>query len=138
MSYAPTLELRDPSPEQLKRRLIVPLSRFNDDDIQSMDYSSWRATENWYEWDRRERNKIRDLMDSIELHGLREKIEIRYDGGPIMANGHHRIVALRKLGWTHVPYRWYVPDARWTALTHRRVYVRAQLPPPVNPIMRRG
>jgi len=131
VSYTPTMPLRDPTPEQLRRRLIVPLSRFNDNDICSMDYSSWKATEYWYDTDAKERAKVQRLMASIELHGLRERVEIRYDGGPIMANGHHRIVALRRLGWTHVPYRWYVPDRRWD--DSRPNYVRAMLPPPVIP-----
>lgn len=129
MTSTPSRPLRNPTPEQLNRRLIVPLSRFNDQDICAMDYSTWKATEDWYEWDPRERIKIKKLMESIELHGLRTKIEICYDGGPAVADGHHRIVALRKLGWTHVPYRWFVPDMRWDDA--RPNYVRAQLPPPV-------
>lgn len=101
--------LNNPSPDFLKRRNLVPLTRFADDDIRSMDYSSWRATEGRYEWHPEERKKMEELIESIHWEGLRTKVEIMCRGSALnVADGHHRVVALRKLGWTHVPYRWYI------------------------------
>lgn len=106
--------LRNPDPSDLARKKIIPLSRFTDDDIYSMDYASWAATESRYEWHPEDRTQMEKLVEDIERNGLRKKIEIAQHGGRLhVSDGHHRVIALRKhLGWTHIPYRWFVVDHR--------------------------
>lgn len=122
-------ELRNPPEEFLRRRQIVALTRFNNDDIVSGDHETWGAAEAWYAG-YTENRRIERLMRSIESEGLRTKIEIRWDGPgtPLMlTNGHHRVMALRRLGWTHVPYRWYIPQFGPGAYTYMS-YRRGRLP----------
>ncbi|MDJ0463059.1 ParB N-terminal domain-containing protein [Streptomyces sp. H27-C3] len=93
-----------------------------------MDYPSWRATEARYEWHPEERTKMEELIESIRWEGLRAKVEIMARGTTLnVANGHHRIVALRNLGCTHVPYRWYRMD-RQPLHREQTWYERAMLP----------
>lgn len=121
--------LRDPGPDLLARRKIVSLSRFNDDDIRPMDYDSWRSTESRYQYDYDERKKIELLTEDIERNGLRKKIEIMRRGDALnVCDGHHRVVVLKALGWTHIPYRWFIPDVRST--WHGPRYQRHHLPLP--------
>lgn len=121
--------LNNPTPDILRRRHLVPLTRFADDDIASMDYDSWRATESRYEWHPRERKKMEELIESIRWEGLRNKVEIMARGTALnVANGHHRVVVLRKLGWTHVPYRWYRMEAQPIFRGSKTYYERAMLP----------
>lgn len=112
--------LKHPPPEVLKRRLIAPLSRFHDDDIMSFDYGTWRSTESQYDF--REKERLNGLMDNIERKGLTTRIDLMLRGEHLyVANGHHRVVALKRLGWTHIPYRWYtVPFRRLSAPCYNR------------------
>lgn len=99
--------LKDPSPAYLRRRLIVSLDRFTDDDIASFDYGSWNRTETAYSYPQAAA-EMENLIADIECNGLRKKIEIMLRGDFLyVADGHHRVVALKRLGWTHVPYRWF-------------------------------
>jgi uncharacterized protein YlbG (UPF0298 family) len=106
--------LNNPDPELIRRKLIVPLSRFNDGDIRSFDYRTWSSTEERYSWLYDERKKIEQLVKDIERNGLRNKIEIMKRGDHLyVTNGHHRVVVLKKhLGWTHIPYRWFILGSR--------------------------
>lgn len=127
-SYGESI-LNNPSPGILRRCHLVPLARFVDDDIAAMDYPSWRATEDRYAWHWEERKKMEELIDSIRWEGLRTKVEIMARGAALnVADGHHRIVALRTLGWTHAPYRWYHMGKQDRIRGSRTRYERATLP----------
>lgn len=120
--------LNNPPPDILRRRHIVPLARFSDDDVASMDYDSWKATASRYEWHPDERKKMEELIESIRWEGLRNKVHIVARGALFnVADGHHRVVALRRLGWTHVPYRWYRLEKQ-PLYRDRTFYERAMLP----------
>lgn len=100
--------LVNPSPEIAELLRLRPLTHFRDDAIHSMDYGSWAASERRYL--SVERESFSKLVDQIEKYGLLERIEIDWHGPgylPRINNGHHRVIALRQLGWTHIPYRWY-------------------------------
>ncbi|MDX3260786.1 hypothetical protein PV336_16315 [Streptomyces sp. MI02-2A] len=68
--------LNNPTLDVLRRRHLLPLARFTDDDIASMDYDSWKATASRYEWHPAERKKMEELIESIRWEGLRNKVEI--------------------------------------------------------------
>jgi hypothetical protein len=93
-----------------------------------MDYDSWKATASRYEWHPDERKKMEELIESIRWEGLRNKVHIVARGALFnVADGHHRVVALRRLGWTHVPYRWYRLEKQ-PLYRDRTFYERAMLP----------
>ncbi|WP_078530959.1 ParB N-terminal domain-containing protein [Streptomyces sp. PsTaAH-124] len=108
------------------RRRLLPLSRFNDDDIRPIDYSSWRATEQAHTH-YRVLPELEELQHQVEIKGLQKPVEIwaSVDGSsPVVSDGHHRITVLKRLGWTHVPYRWY----HYHPNTRKRSYQRRHLP----------
>jgi hypothetical protein len=110
--FGPAL-LTDPAPEVVERLRLLPLDWFRDDAIHSMDYGSWAASEHRYLSVERER--FDKLTDQIEKYGLLDRVEISWHGPgylPHIGNGHHRVIALRRLGHTHAPYRWYNPTRR--------------------------
>lgn len=88
--------------------LTVPISRFHDHDIGSFDFDSWGQTFRRYEYRWEECEKIEALTDDIERNGLKGKIELMKRGQYFyVGDGHHRIAALMKMGWTDpIPYRW--------------------------------
>lgn len=102
---------------------VMSLDRFNDLDIACMDFDSWRGAESVLTSSRyrhrdlwvddtpvREGEYLDELVGSIRDDGLKTPVEIMWWGpgtGMCMYDGHHRIIALKRLGFTEVPYRWF-------------------------------
>lgn len=106
--------LIDPDPEAAWLLRLLPLDWFHDNGIYALDYGTWAATESHYL--AYEREQLDKLRSQIDRWGLLERIEISWHGPgylPRMCNGHHRVVILRQLGWTHAPYRWYDATKQW-------------------------
>lgn len=100
--------LIDPPPETAALLRLLPLTYFSDDGIHTMDFRTWLGAETHYL--AIEREYLDKITDQIERYGVLERIEISWHGPghlPHMVNGHHRVVILRRLGWTHIPYRWF-------------------------------
>lgn len=103
-----------PSPETVELLRLLPLTYFSNDGIHTMDFRTWAGAENHYLV--REREYLDKLTDQIERYGVLDRIEISWHGPgylPHICNGHHRVVILRRLGWTHAPYRWYDATKQW-------------------------
>lgn len=109
------------------RRRLLPLARFNDNDIRPMDEPTWRGVEQLHTRFGQNEKHLEMLMDRIELEGLKRPVEIwANENGelPVVYNGHHRITVFRHLGWTHIPYRWF--SSHPTTRVH--TYYRKPLP----------
>lgn len=105
--------LIDPSPATAELLRLLPLTYFCDDGIHTMDFRTWAGAKSHYLQD--ERDHLDKLTDQIEQYGVLERIEIAWHGPgylPHIYNGHHRVVILRRLGWTHVPCRWFDSSVR--------------------------
>ncbi|MCX4799650.1 hypothetical protein OG497_37985 [Streptomyces sp. NBC_01242] len=105
--------LVDPSPETADLLRLLPLTYFRDNGIHTMDFSTWAGAERHYL--QSEREHLDKITDQIERYGVLTRVEIAWYGPgyqPHMYNGHHRIVALRRLGWTHAPHRWFDSSVR--------------------------
>lgn len=99
--------LVDPSPETAELLRLLPLTHFRDDGIHTMDFRTWAGAERHYL--QSQRDHLDEITDQIERYGVLERVEISWHGPgylPHIYNGHHRVVVLRRLGWTHAPYRW--------------------------------
>lgn len=110
--FGPEL-LISPSAETAEQLRLLPLVYFSDDGIHTMDYRTWDGAERHYL--ESEREHLDKLTGQIQKYGILDRIEIAWHGPgylPHMYDGHHRIVILRRLGWTHAPYRWWNPGAR--------------------------
>lgn len=100
--------LRDPRPDDLRRRRLVPIDRFNDDDIACMDAENWRSLDGYYRARSDEREHLQRLQVDMEENGIFRHVEIGAWGNSLfVADGHHRVQTARALGWTHLPYRWF-------------------------------
>lgn len=122
--------LKNPHPNAIIRKKIVPLSRFNDDDIMAFDYATWKSAGIVYQRPYEAHiHQIDELAHDIECYGLHTKIEIMQRGDSLyVADGHHRVYVLKNvLSWTHIPYRWYIPGL---ARGRRVGFQRQPLPPP--------
>lgn len=111
--------------------LLLPISRFHDHDIGSFDFDTWGLTFRRYEHDWAEREKIEQLIDDIECNGLKGKIEIMKRGLYFyVGDGHHRIAALMKMGWTDpIPYRW-TDTEKVRPVSENPRYERGRIPGP--------
>ncbi len=50
------------------------------------------------------KNKMNALMDDIKMNGIQEPIKyVEYNGRMYVVDGHHRLLAAKKLGLTEVP-----------------------------------
>ncbi|WP_145500871.1 hypothetical protein [Streptomyces sp. CFMR 7] len=112
---------------QSSRRLL-PISRFNDKDIRSFDYPTWKGTEQAHMWFGEPERMLQELKNRIEIEGLRKPVEIwaaSTEGhSPVVYDGHHRITVFRQLGWTHIPYRWFTSHP----ITRKHTYHRKPIP----------
>lgn len=116
--------LRSVTPEQVRRRHLVHVSRFTDSDIQPGDFDTWAEAEMRFHFYQVDRDKVERLKEDIEVNGLRRKIEIVVHtcGSTTVIDGHHRVIALKQLGMKYFPYRWFV------ASVGRNRYLHKQLP----------
>ncbi|HSE46789.1 MAG TPA: ParB N-terminal domain-containing protein [Gemmatimonadales bacterium] len=54
--------------------------------------------------DRKHDAHIAALAESISREGLREPVTLaEYSGKTYMVEGHHRLLAVKRLGWTEMP-----------------------------------
>lgn len=92
----------------------MPVDQLADDLVQTGDFGWWSLA-----WPSLEKDLGRwewsDLEKDILLNGLEDPVELQSRAGSwgswrnriVLTDGHHRVAALRKMGWKRFPYRWF-------------------------------
>ena len=78
--------------------------------IRPTEYRKWADAVRRFERREKDRLKVEELMSSIRTNGLSTPIILGIDDryhDVYVADGHHRAVALMKLGAPTFPFHWY-------------------------------
>jgi hypothetical protein len=88
----------------------LPTRLLNDRQIRPTEYRKWRHAVERFERRDKDRKIVADLVATIPTAGLRKPIVIGIDDrfhDVYVSDGHHRSVALMRLGVETFPFHWY-------------------------------